>query len=135
MFSFQKGHDLMISAQSRSDVHATSDWYHIRRRPQLELQPKVDKIATTLGKCMAIAVSHKYNAVAVVRTRSDTRGETKGYLEYKQVCYNPLPLVRLNDDIIPLECELVSPVKLSFSDNGTRLVLINAAVFHYVYYR
>jgi hypothetical protein len=126
MFSFQKGHDLVISAQCRSTTHATQDWYHIPRRvPKFQPQPNVDNIATTPGNCVAIAVSHKYNAVAVVSTR---KSKKKGYLEYKQVCYNPLPLV-LNDVMIELECKLVSPVRLCFSDNGTRLVLINGTVF------
>jgi hypothetical protein len=131
MFSFQKGHDLVISAQCRSTTHATEDWYHIPRRAPFQLLPKVDKIATAPGKCLAIAVSHKYNAVAVVRT-GDTKN--KGYLEYKQVCYNPLPLV-LNDVIIELDCKLVNPVRLCFSDKGTRLVLINGTVFPVVYSR
>jgi hypothetical protein len=130
MFSFQKGHDLVISAQCRSTNNATNDWYHIPRRAPFQLLPKVDKIGTAPGKCLAIAVSHKYNAVAVVRTGDK---KNKGYLEYKQVCYNPLPLV-LNDDIIELD-KLVNPVRLCFSDNGTRLVLINGTVFPLVYSR
>lgn len=135
--SFQKCRDIVISVQSQAIASANKDWYHIRGRQPRESNPRIhrfnlqamdDSIANAPGQCLAIAVSHKFNAVCVVRKLQRREGRTRGFLEYKQICYNPLPKLVLNDVIIPLECKLVYPVRLSYSDCETRLILINGAV-------
>src|SRR5947207_2088860 len=63
IISFQKGTDIVVSIQSFREV---CDWYHIKKRTKLRLQSNPDNVASR-GENMCIAVSHKYNAVALVK--------------------------------------------------------------------
>lgn len=101
------------------------DWHHIELvSGRLKLRRKNEAVASKRSRSntMAIAVSHQHNVVALA---SDSDGEP--ILEVKQQCFYPLPLV-LRAKTLVCSCRLVKPLSLTFSEGGTRLLLLTGNV-------
>jgi len=77
---------------------------------------------------MAIAVSPTHNVVAFA---SNCEGRPR--LEFKQQCFDPLPLV-LYSITIQCACKLVKPLSLSFAQGGSRVILLTGKVLFYPSY-
>jgi hypothetical protein len=107
-----------------------NDWYRTRNVHASEgdwLRPKDAFIASPLSKSqtIAIAICPEYNAVA---TASDI-DDLKTQLEYKQQCFDPLPpSFILNNVVTDFECKVKRPVSFTFSNCGTRLILLTGNV-------
>jgi len=107
------------------------DWYCINevRSPEGDrLQPKGATIASQLTKSqnIAIAICPVYNAVAIA---SDINRSSEVLLEYRQQGFDPLPpSFVLNATDTAFKCKVKRPVSFSFSDCGTRLILLTGHV-------
>jgi hypothetical protein len=75
---------------------------------------------------MAIAVSPTHNVVALA-----SNCEGRPLLEFKQQCFDPLPLI-LHSVTIECACQLVKPLNLSFAEGGSRVILLTGKVLIYL---
>jgi len=120
--SFDKGKDLVCGLQTSFDK--ANDWHHIEpKEGKLTLRPRETTVASdhTRSKILAITVSPDYNAVALA-SLGDTPREF--LLEFKQQCHDPLSQLVLNFTLTSFGCKLVKPITFSFSECGTRLILL-----------
>lgn len=122
-FSFDNDRDLVFSMQT--SAKNAEDWINLESTSgPLRLRPRDKSIASdrSKSKTMAIAVSATHNMVALV-----SNCEGRPLLEFKQHCFDPLPLV-LHSLTIACGRPLVKPLSLSFANGGTRIILLTGKV-------
>jgi hypothetical protein len=101
------------------------DWVNLG---VLRLRPRNKSIASerSKSKTMAISVSPTHNVVALA-----SNCEGRPLLEFKQQCFDPLPLI-LHSVTIECACQLVKPLNLSFAQGGSRVILLTGKVLIYL---
>ena len=125
--SFERNKDLVCGLET--SFKKASDWHRIKATAgNPTLRPRETTVASDhiRSKILAITVSPlDYNAVALA-SLGDTSREF--LLEFKQQCHEPLSSVVLNFTRTSFQCKLVKPITFSFSDCGTRLILLTGEV-------
>jgi hypothetical protein len=126
--SFDKEKDIVCGLQT--SFEKANDWHRIEpKEGKLTLRPRETTVASdhTRSKILAITVSPEYNAVALASLGDNSR---EFLLEFKQQCHEPLSLV-LNFTLASFGCKLVKPITFSFSECGTRLILLTGEVLSF----